>query len=232
MKLLKEGKAKKIFISEQKGFLIQYFKDDATAFNSKKKDSFEGKGILNNKITSSIFTYLNNNNIQTHFIKKINDREQLVKELNIIPLEVVMRNLTAGSFTKRLGQKRGEKISPPILEYYLKSDALNDPLINKSHILYLKLASKDELEDIENKTILINKLLSNYFNDLNIDLVDFKLEYGKLENNLILADEISPDNCRLWDKDTKQSLDKDLYRNNTGNILTAYKEVLKRIENA
>ena len=230
MKLILEGKAKKIFQTENKSTLIQYFKDSATAFNNKKKRNFKNKGIINNLISSDIFSYLIKNNIKTHFIKRINSREQLIKKLKIIPIEVVVRNYSAGSIVQRLGLKRGQKLKEPLIEFYYKCDQLNDPIINNDHIILLNLANKKEIERIKKIGLKINKLLIKYFKKINFVLVDYKMEFGFLKKNIILADEISPDSCRLWDIKTKQSFDKDIFRENKGNLLKSYLEVLKRLK--
>ena len=230
MKLLMEGKAKKIFFYKEKSMLVQYFKDDTTAYNNKKNKKFTNKGIINNYISANIFEYLNKKKIKTHYIKRLNERQQLIKKLKIIPLEVVVRNRVAGSLQKKLGLEFGKKISPPILEFYLKSDKLNDPLLNEQHIIFLKLCSEIDLKKVKKIAIKINFLLIKYFNDIRINLIDFKLEFGKYKNQILLADEISPDSCRLWDKNSKKSLDKDLFRENKGDLLEAYTDVLKRIK--
>ena len=230
MKLILEGKAKKIFQTENKSTLIQYFKDSATAFNNKKKRNFKNKGIINNLISSDIFSYLSKNNIKTHFIKRISSREQLIKKLKIIPIEVVVRNYSAGSIVQRLGLKRGQKLKAPLIEFYYKCDQLNDPIINNDHIILLKLANKKEIEKIKKIGLKVNKLLIKYFKRINFVLVDYKMEFGFLKKNIILADEISPDSCRLWDIKTKQSFDKDIFRENKGNLLKSYLEILKRLK--
>ena len=225
MKLLIEGKAKKIFYTKDKDVLLQYFKDDTTAFNNKKKKIFKNKGILNNEISAIIFQHLNKNSIKTHFIKKISDREQLIKKVDIIPLEVVIRNVAAGSIIKKFNIKKGKKINPPIIEFYLKSDILNDPFMNADHITYLKVATYKEIKRISLQALKINTLLYNLFFSLGIILVDFKLEFGRYKKSIVLADEISPDSCRLWDKKTKSSLDKDVFRENKGDLISAYNKI-------
>ena len=229
MTIILEGKAKKLITTSKKNEIIQYFKDSATAFNNKKKHNFKNKGILNNFISAEIFNYMNKNKINIHLIKKINDREQLIKKLNIIPIEFVIRNYIAGSLKKKFNLKNGDKIRKPILELYYKSDELNDPFINEDHVIMLKLARKNELEKIKRIFLKINRLLSKFFLDCNILLVDFKLEFGRLGKDLLLADEISPDNCRLVDIKSKKSLDKDVFRDNKGDLLLAYKKVYNRI---
>ena len=230
MKLILEGKAKKIFQTKKKEVLVQYFKDSATAFNNKKKRNFKNKGVINNLISSDIFAYLTKNNIKTHFIKRISSREQLIRKLKIIPIEVVIRNFSAGSLVNRLGIKRGKKLKEPLVEFYFKCDALNDPIINDDHIILLNLANKKDIQKIKKIGLKVNKLLLKYFNNINIVLVDYKMEFGFLKKNIVLGDEISPDSCRLWDKKTQISFDKDIFRENKGNLLKSYLEVLKRLK--
>ncbi len=230
MKLILEGKAKKIFQTKNKDVLVQYFKDSATAFNNKKKRNFKNKGVINNLISSDIFSYLAKNNVKTHFIKRINSREQLIKKLKIIPVEVVIRNYSAGSLANRLGIKRGHKLKGPLIEFYYKRDELNDPIINDEHIILLNLANKKDIEKIKKIGFKINKLLIDYFIKINLILVDYKIEFGFLKKNIILADEISPDSCRLWDLKTKRSFDKDVFRENKGNLIKSYSEILKRLK--
>ena len=225
MKLLIEGKAKKIFSTKDKNTLVQYFKDDATAFNNKKRKQFKSKGILNNSISALIFKYLNENRIKTHFIKKISEREQIIKKVKIIPLEVVIRNYSAGSISDKFKIKKGKKFKEPIIEFFLKSDELNDPFMNSAHIKLLNIATAKEIRYLRKLALKINILLIKLFSKIGIILVDFKLEFGKSNNAIILADEISPDNCRLWDKKSKLSLDKDLFRHDKGNLIDAYKYI-------
>ena len=225
MKLLIEGKAKKIFSTKEKNTLVQYFKDDATAFNNKKKKQFKSKGILNNSISALIFKYLNENRIKTHFIKKISEREQIIKKVKIIPLEVVVRNYSAGSISDKFKIKKGKKFKEPIIEFFLKSDELNDPFMNSAHIKLLNIATAKEIRYLTKLALKINILLIKLFSKIGIILVDFKLEFGKSNNAIILADEISPDNCRLWDKKSKLSLDKDLFRHDKGDLINAYEYI-------
>jgi phosphoribosylaminoimidazole-succinocarboxamide synthase len=226
---LYEGKAKILYKTEDQNQLIQYFKDDATAFNNIKKDVISKKGILNNFISEFLMQKLSEQNIPNHFIKRLNDREQLVKKAKIIPLEVIIRNVTAGSMAKRLGIAEGLKLDQPIFEICYKNDALADPLICDSHaITVLKVISEGELEAIKKLSFQINKILKDIFNNIGIDLVDFKLEFGyDNEGNIILADEISPDSCRLWDKNNGEKLDKDIFRRDLGDLVTAYEKVAK-----
>ena len=225
MKLLIEGKAKKIFSTKEKNTLVQYFKDDATAFNNKKRKQFKSKGILNNSISALIFKYLNENRIKTHFIKKISEREQIIKKVKIIPLEVVVRNYSAGSISDKFKIKRGKKFKEPIIEFFLKSDELNDPFMNSAHIKLLNIATAKEIKYLTKLALKINILLIKLFSKIGIILVDFKLEFGRSNNEIILADEISPDNCRLWDKKSKLSLDKDLFRQDKGDLINAYEYI-------
>ena len=225
MKLLIEGKAKKIFSTKEKNTLVQYFKDDATAFNNKKRKQFKSKGILNNSISALIFKYLNENRIKTHFIKKISEREQIIKKVKIIPLEVVVRNYSAGSISDKFKIKQGKKFKEPIIEFFLKSDELNDPFMNSAHIKLLNIATAKEIRYLTKLALKINILLIKLFSKIGIILVDFKLEFGKSNNEIILADEISPDNCRLWDKKSKLSLDKDLFRYDKGDLINAYEYI-------
>lgn len=229
-KLLYEGKAKKIFLTEDEDKVVVYYKDDATAGNGAKKGTIENKGVMNNEITTRIFKYLEENGIKTHYLETISDREQLVKKVTIIPLEVIVRNIAAGSFSKRLGVPEGEALKTTIFEICYKNDALGDPLINDTHAVAMGLATFQELEEIYAITSKINKLLTAYFKKGGLDLVDFKIEFGKdREGNILLADEISPDTARLWDEKTHEKLDKDRFRRDLGNVEDAYIEVLKRI---
>ena len=228
-----EGKAKILYRGPDPDTLIQYFKDDATAFNNKKKSSIPGKGVLNNFISELIMTRLNDINIPNHFLKRLNMREQLVKKLEIIPIELVVRNIATGSLVKRLGIEEGKVLSRPIVEFYLKNDNLNDPIITEEHIIVFEWATPNELEEMISLSSRINDFLTGYFFSLNIRLVDFKLEFGRCwkndEASIILADEISPDNCRLWDLKTNRKLDKDRFRQDLGEVDKAYKEVAYRL---
>lgn len=232
-KKIYEGKAKILYKGPEPNTLIQYFKDDATAFNNKKKAQIPGKGVLNNFISELIMTRLKEINIPTHFLKRINMREQMIRKLEIIPIEVVVRNIATGSLVRRLGIKEGKILSRPIIEFYLKNDKLNDPIISEEHILVFDWATPSELEDIISLSSRINDFLTGYFFSINIRLVDFKLEFGRLWGNddasIFLADEISPDNCRLWDLKTNKKLDKDRFRQDLGDVDKAYKEVAYRL---
>ena len=232
-KKIYEGKAKVLYQGKEPNTIIQYFKDDATAFNNKKKAIIPGKGVLNNFISELIMTRLNDINIPNHFIKRLNMREQLVHKLEIIPIEVVIRNIATGSLVKRLGIEEGKILSRPIIEFYLKNDELNDPIISEEHIIVFDWASHEELESIISISQRINDFLTGYFYSQKIRLVDFKLEFGRLWENqemtIMIADEISPDNCRLWDLQTNEKLDKDRFRQDLGNVDRAYKEVAYRL---
>ncbi|WP_240422377.1 phosphoribosylaminoimidazolesuccinocarboxamide synthase [Listeria costaricensis] len=229
--LIYEGKAKQLFKTEQAGILRVVYKDDATALNGARKEVFTGKGVLNNQITSQIFTYLQEAGIDSHFIKQLSEREQLVKEVSIIPLEVVVRNVLAGSLAKRLGRAEGEIIDEPIVEFYYKDDALDDPFINDDHVRFLAIASEAEIATLKKQARAVNQVLKKLFEKMNITLVDFKLEFGRDQaGGIVLADEVSPDTCRLWDKETGDKLDKDVFRRNIGNLVSVYEEVLRRLE--
>lgn len=225
-----EGKAKRVYSTENPNEVIIFYKDDATAFNNLKKGTIVNKGILNHKITTKIFNYLEENGIPTHMIKTIDERNQLCKKVEIIPLEVIVRNTLAGSTAKLLGISEGLELSSPIFEICYKKDELNDPLINDYHAVALGLATKEELETIYALTAKINTLLISFFKNIGIKLVDFKIEFGRdVNNNIILADEISPDSCRLWDLETNEKMDKDRFRRDLGKVEEAYIEVLNRI---
>lgn len=226
-----EGKAKILYKTEDKNQLIQYFKDDATAFNNQKKDVIAGKGILNNYISEFIMLKLSEAKIPNHFIKRIDNRQQLIKKVEIIPIEVIIRNVTAGSMAKRLGIAEGIELEQPIFEICYKKDELGDPLINDYHaITVLKLLSETQLKLVKDYSLQINTILRDIFSKINIKLVDFKIEFGFDENkNITLADEISPDSCRLWDINSLEKLDKDRFRRNIGGLVEAYSEVAKRL---
>ena len=232
-KKLYEGKAKILYETNEKGLAIQHFKDDATAFNNQKKANVEGKGVLNNRISEHILQNLNQSGIKTHLIKRLNMREQLVKLVEIIPIEVIIRNIATGSLTKRLGIPDGTVLEKPLLEYSYKNDELGDPLVAKEHILAFNWATEDELKIVEETTFRINDFMSGMFRGVGIKLVDFKLEFGrhweKDKKEVILADEISPDTCRLWDIKSERKLDKDRFRKDLGNIIQAYQEVARRL---
>ena len=228
-----EGKAKVLYEGPEPGTLVQHFKDDATAFNAEKHDVIEGKGVLNNRISEYIFLQLAQLGIQTHFIKALNMREQLIREAEIVPLEVVIRNVAAGSLLKRLGLKEGEPLPRPLIEFYYKDDALGDPLISEDHIAVFGWATQNELDEIMSVAVRINDFLIGLFAGAGIRLVDFKLEFGRVwegdVQRIILADEISPDNCRLWDANSNEKLDKDRFRQDLGGLVDAYQEVARRL---
>ncbi|MCH7633278.1 MAG: phosphoribosylaminoimidazolesuccinocarboxamide synthase [Proteobacteria bacterium] len=228
-----EGKAKVLFEGPEPGTVVQYFKDDATAFNNKKKGVIAGKGVLNNRISEYLMVRLEEIGIPTHFIKRLNMREQLVREVEIIPVEVVIRNVVAGSLAKRLGMEEGTPLPRSIVEFYLKNDDLNDPMITEEHITAFGWASHQELDEIVNMSLRINDFLSGLFLGVGIRLIDFKLEFGRWYNDdevrLVLADEISPDSCRLWDTKTNEKMDKDRFRRDLGKVEEAYQEVARRL---
>tara|TARA_B100000965_G_scaffold132433_1_gene110375 strand:- start:224 stop:1009 length:786 start_codon:yes stop_codon:yes gene_type:complete len=232
-KKLYEGKAKIVYASSEKNLVIQHFKDEATAFNNKKKSVIDGKGILNNRISEHILTYLSQVGIKNHLVKRLNMREQLIKRVEIIPIEFVVRNIATGSLTNRLGIEEGTVLDSTLIEYCLKDDKLGDPIISKEHIYTFKWATRREIEKIDRQLLRINDFLVGLFRGIGIKLVDFKVEFGRYKNNskseILLADEISPDTCRLWDMNTEKKLDKDRFRKNLGNLIQAYQEVAKRL---
>jgi phosphoribosylaminoimidazole-succinocarboxamide synthase len=232
-KKLYEGKAKIIYATNDKDLVIQYFKDDATAFNNQKKSTIEGKGVLNNRISEHILSNLSQIGIKNHLVKRLNMREQVIKLVEIIPIEFIVRNVATGSITKRLGIEDGTVLKEPLIEYCLKDDKLGDPLIAEEHILAFDWASKKEIEKVKKMILRINDFMIGMFRGVGIKLIDFKLEFGRLKVNgkdeVILADEISPDTCRLWDSITDKKLDKDRFRKNLGDLIPAYTEVAKRL---
>ncbi|WBQ11025.1 phosphoribosylaminoimidazolesuccinocarboxamide synthase [Hyphomonadaceae bacterium ML37] len=233
-KKLYEGKAKILYEGPEPGTLVQHFKDDATAFNNKKKAVLEGKGVLNNRISEHIMENLNRIGVPTHFIRRLNMREQLVREVEIIPLEVVVRNVAAGSISTRFGLPEGEPLPRTIVEFYYKDDALNDPLVSEEHIAAFNWASPQDIDDMIALALRVNDYLSGLFTGASIRLVDFKLEFGRIYDQndmprIILADEISPDSCRLWDMTTGEKMDKDRFRRDMGNVTEAYAEVARRL---
>ncbi len=228
--LLYEGKAKTVFETDNPNELLVYFKDDATAGNGAKHDIIEGKGIINNKISQFFFKQLKARGIKSHFIENVGEREMLVKKLDMIKLEVVVRNIVAGSLVKRLGLAEGTPLTVPVIEYYYKSDELGDPMLNRYHIMSLNLAKIDELNQMEHIAFSVNTILRDVLKAKNVDLIDFKLEFGRGDyGEVILADEISPDNCRFWDTVTHEKLDKDRFRQDLGGVKEAYKEMLDRL---
>lgn len=227
---LYEGKAKKVFATDDPNVVLVDYKDDATAFNGLKKGTIQGKGVINNRVTNFLMKMLEKNGIPTHLIEEISDRETLVKKVTIVPLEVIVRNIAAGSLSKRLGLPEGTKLKKTVLEYCYKNDELGDPMVNDYHIAAMGWVSEADLKKIAEYSLKINQLLSNYLKDLNIELIDFKLEFGKTaDGTLVLADEISPDTCRFWDIHTHDHLDKDRFRRNLGNVEDAYQEVYRRL---
>lgn len=224
-----EGKAKILYATDNLDLIIQYFKDDATAFNAQKRGTIREKGILNNKISEVLFTLLEKEGIPTHFVQRLNDREMLVRRLEIIPVEVIVRNKIAGSLAKRLGMEEGTALSRPVLEHCYKSDPLGDPMINESHILALGWATESELKEVEALSLRVNEILQDFFDQRNLILVDFKLEFGRHHGKVVLGDEICPDTCRLWEKGSLEKLDKDRFRRDLGKVEDAYQEVCRRV---
>lgn len=227
--LLYEGKAKKVYTTEDPDVLIVSYKDDATAFNGLKKGTIVGKGAINNRMTNHIFKKLEEKGVPTHFIEELSERDTAVKKVEIVPLEVIVRNFSAGSFAKKMGMEEGVKFLQPTLEFSYKNDDLGDPFINKYYALALGLATEEEIEAITRYAFLVNEVMQEYFASLNIELIDFKIEFGRFHGQIILADEVSPDTCRLWDKDTHEKLDKDRFRRDLGNVEDAYQEVFRRL---
>ncbi|MFV5767911.1 phosphoribosylaminoimidazolesuccinocarboxamide synthase [Staphylococcus sciuri] len=231
MSLLYEGKAKRVFNTEQEGILRIEYKDEVTAGNGAKKDKMLGKGRLNNLITSKIFGILRQKGVESHFVEQISETEQLVKAVEIFPLEVVVRNVAAGSICKRLGFEKGYEFKEPLLELFYKKDELNDPLITDDHVSLLNIASSEELSTIKKEALKVNKVLSEIMDDMNLILVDYKIEFGiTSDGEILLADEISPDTCRIWDKETKENFDKDVYREDTGSLIDTYETFYKKLE--
>ena len=229
LKQIYEGKAKKLYETENADLLIQEFKDDATAFDATKRGTILNKGVINNKLSEKIFTLLSKKGIPTHFVKRLNDRDMLVKRVQIVPIEVTMRNIVAGGMSKLLGLDEGIILKKPVLEWHYKEDALHDPLINDDHVRALGIATEKELQLMKKYSYKINDVMKKFFDSKELILVDFKLEFGRYKGRIILADEISPDTCRLWDKTTKEKLDKDRFRRDLGNVEGAYEEVLRRV---
>lgn len=230
LKMLYEGKAKKVYETEQKDKYIVEYKDDATAFNGLKKGTILGKGVINNRVSNHLMKLLEKEGVPTHFVEQLSDRETLVKKVKIVPLEVIVRNVAAGSLAKRLGLEEGVKMKKTVLEFCYKCDALDDPMVNRYHILAMDYATEEQLDKICEYSLKINDVLTKYLKDVGIELIDFKLEYGVTDDGeLILADEISPDTCRFWDIKTHEKLDKDRFRRDMGGVEDAYKEIQKRL---
>jgi phosphoribosylaminoimidazole-succinocarboxamide synthase len=229
LKQIYEGKAKILYETDDPDLLIQEFKDDATAFDATKRGTIMNKGVINNKLSERIFIMLTDKGIPTHFVKRLNDREMLIKRVEIVPVEVTIRNIVAGGMAKLLGLEEGIVLKEPVLEYHYKEDKLHDPLINEYHIRALKIATDKELDTIKKYSFMVNEALKAFFASKGLVLVDFKLEFGRCKNKIILADEVSPDTCRLWDKVTNEKLDKDRFRRDLGGVEEAYQEVLRRV---
>ena len=228
--MLYEGKAKKVYATENPELYIVSYKDDATAFNGLKKGTIAGKGVINNRVTNYMMQMLEKNGVPTHFVEEISDSETVVKKVQIVPLEVIIRNISAGSFSKRYGVEEGIVFEQPTIEFSYKNDDLGDPLINEYHALALKLATREEIDTIKALAFRTNALMKDFFKKINVDLVDFKLEFGRLsDGTIVLADEISPDTCRFWDSRTHEKLDKDRFRRDLGNVEGAYQEMMRRI---
>lgn len=227
---LYEGKAKKVFATDDANLVIVDYKDDATAFNGEKKGTITGKGVINNVMSNHMFQLLEQQGVPTHFVEQLSERETLVKKVSIVPLEVIIRNISAGSFAKRFGVEEGIVFDEPTIEFSYKNDELGDPLMNAYHTIALKAATREEIETIKAMAFKVNEVMKQYFDTLNVILVDFKLEFGKTaDGKIVLADEISPDTCRLWDKTTKEKLDKDRFRRDMGGVEEAYQEIMKRV---
>ena len=226
---LYEGKAKKVFATDDPDIVIVDYKDDATAFNGLKKGTIAGKGVINNKMSNMLFKIMEQHGIPTHYVEELSDRETAVKKVQIVPLEVIIRNTAAGSFSKRYGVPEGKKLPVTVLEFSYKNDDLGDPLINDYHALAMELATPEEIDTIKAMAFKVNEVMKDFFKTLNIDLIDFKLEFGRFKGQIILADEISPDTCRFWDMTTGEKLDKDRFRRDMGGVEDAYKEVFARL---
>ncbi|BAH17396.1 phosphoribosylaminoimidazolesuccinocarboxamide synthase [Macrococcoides caseolyticum] len=231
MTLVYEGKAKRVYSTDEDHVFRIEYKDEVTAGNGAKKDNMAGKGRLNNLITSYFFERLARQGLESHFIKKLSDTEQLVKAVTIIPLEVVVRNYAAGSIVKRLGFDKGVQFKSPLVEFYYKEDALNDPIITDDHVKLLGIADDDDIAELKRQALIINDMLVKMMDEMNLQLIDFKIEFGKdQDGNILLADEISPDTCRIWDKDTKENFDKDVYREDTGSLIDTYTQFYNKLE--
>lgn len=229
LEMLYEGKAKRVYSTDADDIVIVEYKDDATAFNGLKKGTIVGKGVVNNKMTNYLFALLEKEGVPTHLVEELSDRETAVKKVDIVPLEVIVRNVSAGSFSKKLGIEEGRQLLVPTLEFSYKNDELGDPFINDYYALALGLATQEEIDKITELVFKVNSFLCKYFKELGMKLIDFKVEFGRFKDQIILADEISPDTCRLWDLETNEKLDKDRFRRDLGNVEDAYQEVLKRL---
>jgi phosphoribosylaminoimidazole-succinocarboxamide synthase len=225
-----EGKAKKLYTTSDPDLVIQYFKDDATAFNAKKRGTIEDKGVMNNRMSELFFTLLERAGVRTHFVRRLDEREMLCKRLDIVPVETVVRNIVAGSMAKRLGREEGAALKQPVVEYYYKSDPLDDPLIYPEHAIEFGWATASEIERIKSLALEVNEVLKRFLDERGVLLVDFKLEFGRHHGEILLGDEICPDTCRFWDRQTRQKLDKDRFRRDLGGVEEAYHEMLRRVE--
>jgi phosphoribosylaminoimidazole-succinocarboxamide synthase len=231
LEMFYEGKAKKLYSTSNPDLVIAYFKDDATAFNAKKKGTIEDKGVINNRMSELFFGLLEKRGVRTHFVRRLDDRQMLCKRLQIVPVETVVRNIVAGSMAKRLGREEGEDLKFPIVEYYYKSDPLDDPLVYPEHAILFDWATQEELDKIHALALKVNEELRSFLDERGIILVDFKLEFGRHNGEILLGDEICPDTCRFWDKATRKKLDKDRFRRDLGDVEEAYQEMLRRVEN-
>ena len=229
LEMMYEGKAKQVFATDDPTLAVIHYKDDATAFNGLKKGTIVGKGVVNNRMSNFMFQLLEKHGIKTHFVEELSDRDTVVRKVSIVPLEVIVRNKAAGSLSKRLGLEEGTPMRVPVLEFCYKNDDLGDPMINDYHIAAMELATKEEMEQISTMALKINDLLTAYLKDLGIELIDFKLEFGRFNGEIVLADEISPDTCRFWDSKTGEKLDKDRFRRDLGHVEDAYQEILHRL---
>ena len=227
--LMYEGKAKKVYATEDPDYCIVEYKDDATAFNGQKKGTIAGKGVVNNKMSNYMFQLLEKHGVKTHFVEELSDRETLVKKVEIVPLEVIIRNKAAGSMAKRLGMEEGTELKTTVLEFSYKDDALGDPMVNEYHILAAGYASREDIDTISAMALKVNEVMCEFFKSVNVELIDFKLEFGRFQGEILLADEISPDTCRFWDINTHEKLDKDRFRRDMGGVEEAYAEMMKRV---
>ena len=227
--LMYEGKAKKVYATEDPDYCIVEYKDDATAFNGQKKGTIAGKGVVNNKMSNYMFQLLEKHGVKTHFVEELSDRETLVIKVEIVPLEVIIRNKAAGSMAKRLGMEEGTELKTTVLEFSYKDDALGDPMVNEYHILAAGYASREDIDTISAMALKVNEVMCEFFKSVNVELIDFKLEFGRFHGEILLADEISPDTCRFWDINTHEKLDKDRFRRDMGGVEEAYAEMMKRV---